>query len=113
MLIIDAIGFLSKIYRYGEMAYIGGAFATGLHNTLEAAVFGIPLFFGPHYDHFNEAVELVNRGCAFPIRNADEMMQEIRLFSEDEKKYQAICNTCRAFVVQNLGACERILEAIQ
>lgn len=113
VLIIDAIGFLSKIYRYGEMAYIGGAFATGLHNTLEAAVFGIPLFFGPHYDHFNEAVELVNRGCAFSIHNADEMMHEIQLFSADEKKYQAICNTCRAFVVQNLGACERILEVIQ
>lgn len=113
VLIIDAIGFLSKIYRYAEIAYIGGAFATGLHNTLEAAVFGIPLFFGPHYDHFNEAVELVNRHCAFPIQCADEMLHEIQLFAEDEGKYQVVCNTCRAFVVQNLGACERILEVIR
>lgn len=112
VLIIDAIGFLSKVYRYADFAHIGGAFATGLHNTLEAAVFGIPLFFGPNYDHFNEAVELVNRRGAFSITKPDEMLQIIQDFSSNQEVYKQICEICQNFVQQNLGACDRIIDVI-
>ena len=73
VLLFDNVGLLSQLYRFGEYAYIGGAFGKGLHNTLEAAAFGLPLFFGPTYAKFQEAVELVALKCAFPVRNATEL----------------------------------------
>lgn len=65
VLIIDCIGLLSAIYRYGKIAYIGGGFGVGIHNTLEAAVYGIPVIFGPKYRKFKEAVSLIQEGGAF------------------------------------------------
>ena len=58
-LIIDCFGLLSSIYRYGEIAYVGGGFGVGIHNTLEAAVYGIPVIFGPKYQKFMEATQLI------------------------------------------------------
>lgn len=106
--IVDTIGLLSKLYKYGEMAYIGGAFATGLHNTLEAAVFGIPLFFGPRYAKFNEAVELVRLGAAVSVRNAAELTAAIVHLIDTPAAYTHACNTCKQFVNNNLGAVQCI-----
>ena len=61
-MLIDNIGMLTKIYSYADIAYVGGAYRTGLHNTLEPAVYGIPVIIGPHYEKFYEAVELVKKG---------------------------------------------------
>ena len=110
ILIVDAIGLLSKIYRYADVAMVGGGFATGLHNTLEAAVFGIPVIFGPQYQKFAEAVGLVNRGGAFPVRNADELRELMQRFENDPDFYRLTCQTCATFVEENLGACDKILE---
>jgi len=109
VLIVDTIGLLSKLYRYADVAMIGGAFATGLHNTLEAAVFGIPLFFGPEYAKFQEAVELVRRKGAFSIRTADEMSDRIAQFETDTEFYQNTCQICKDFVAENLGSCDKIM----
>jgi len=109
ILIIDTIGILSKVYKYADVAYIGGAFKTGLHNILEAAVFEKPIFFGPRFQKFNEAVELVHRGAAFPITHAAEMIKKIDLFQTDPEYYQSICNICKTYVAQNLGATDKIL----
>ena len=109
ILIVDTIGLLSKLYRYADVAMIGGAFATGLHNTLEAAVFGIPLFFGPEYAKFQEAVELVSRKGAFSIRTADEMSDRIAQFDSDADFYQTTCHICKDFVAENLGSCDKIM----
>jgi len=109
ILIIDTIGMLSKIYKYADVAYIGGAFKTGLHNILEAAVFEKPIFFGPHYQKFNEAVELVHRGAAFPVTQFSEIAQKIETFQNNPAYYQTICNICKSYVAQNLGATEKIL----
>lgn len=73
VLIIDCIGLLSAIYRYGKIAYIGGGFGVGIHNTLEAAVYGIPVIFGPKYRKFKEAVSLIQEGGAFTIQNGNEL----------------------------------------
>ena len=110
MLIIDTIGILSKIYKYSDLSYIGGAFGKGLHNILEAGVFGVPLFFGPKYEKFNEAVELVKCGGAFSLRSADEMIAVIDEFAANPDKYRQVCSVCRSFVEMNLGACDKILS---
>ena len=109
VLIIDTIGLLSKIYKYSDLSYIGGAFGKGLHNILEAGVFGVPLFFGPKYQKFNEAVELVSRGGAFSIQCAEAMIEKIELFAQQPEQYQSVCAICRTFVQENLGAVDKIM----
>ncbi len=71
VLIIDQIGLLSKLYKYGDLAFIGGGLGRGLHNTLEPAAFGLPIIFGMRYKKFSEAVSLVKKNAAFPIKNYD------------------------------------------
>lgn len=108
ILIIDTIGLLNKMYKYGNVAYIGGGFETGLHNTLEAAVFGIPIFFGPHYEKFNEAIELVNRQAAFSISTLAEMQERWQEYVENAEQYAITCQRCRDYVTDNLGAVDKI-----
>jgi len=112
ILIIDTIGILSKVYKYADMAYIGGAFKTGLHNILEAAVFEKPLFFGPHFQKFNEAVELVKKGAAFPVTRAEEITQKILFFEENPVQYASICDVCKNYISQNLGATHKIMAEL-
>lgn len=75
VLIVDQMGMLSGLYQYASVAYIGGGFGKGIHNTLEAATFGMPVVFGPNYKKFAEAVELVSCGGAFPVKNKAELEQ--------------------------------------
>ncbi|MCL1851265.1 MAG: 3-deoxy-D-manno-octulosonic acid transferase [Bacteroidetes bacterium] len=112
ILIIDSIGLLSKIYKYADISYIGGAFKTGLHNILEAVVFEKPIFFGPEYRKFNEAVELVNHGAAFSITCANEMAQQLLFFENNPSSYQTTCDICKNYIAQNLGATDKILKYI-
>lgn len=112
VLIIDTIGILSKIYKYSYVSYVGGAFETGLHNTLEAAVFGVPLFFGPNYSKFNEAVQLVKLKGAFSIHSFEEMNKKMNQFEQDSSYYDEVCAICERFVQENLGSCEKIMQKI-
>ena len=73
VLILDTIGILSRSYRYGTVAYVGGAFGSGLHNTLEPLSYGLPVIFGPRYHKFPEAATALARGGAFSIRSADAL----------------------------------------
>ena len=109
VLVIDTIGILSKIYKYSYISYIGGAFETGLHNILEAAVFGVPLFFGPKYQKFNEAVQLVALKGAFSIISYEEMLQKCQLYASSPEAYSAVCEICKKYVESNLGSCEKIM----
>lgn len=74
ILIIDNIGMLSFLYQYGNIAYIGGGFGAGIHNTLEAAAFGMPVIFGPNYKKFKEAKELINLNAAFSINDEKDLL---------------------------------------
>jgi 3-deoxy-D-manno-octulosonic-acid transferase len=112
ILIIDTIGLLSKIYKYADISYIGGGFKTGLHNILEAAVYEKPLFFGPHYQKFNEAVELVEQGGAFSIHNAKEMTNKIVGFENNPSMYQIVCKICKNYIAKNLGATDKIMSEL-
>ena len=113
VLIIDTIGILSRLYQYSTVSYIGGAFKTGLHNILEAAVYGKPLFFGPHYDHFNEAVNLVAQKGAFSVNSSDEMKDIMTKFEQKPEYYTQTCNICQEYVAQNSGAVDIIYKQIE
>ena len=110
--IIDTIGILNRLYQYSTVSYIGGAFKTGLHNILEAAVYGKPIFFGPHYDHFNEAVNLVALKGAFSVTSADEMETIMTKFEQNPEYYDQTCDICQQYVAQNLGAVDIIYKRI-
>lgn len=111
ILIIDNIGLLSSIYKYADIAFIGGAFGSGLHNILEAVVYGCPVIFGPKYYRFPEAVELLNAGGACSVRNVDELINDLNFLSSPDNK-EFLYKTCKEFVSSRKGATEKILNII-
>lgn len=112
ILIIDTIGMLSKIYKYSDYSYVGGAFGTGLHNILEAAVFGVPLFFGPKFQKFKEARDLVHLQGAFSLLYANELIHLISQFELHHDEYDKTCNICKKYVFHNIGAVDMIYSQI-
>jgi|GEM_PF-13168 len=113
VLVIDTIGILSSIYKYGSIAYIGGGFGAGIHNILEAAVYGIPVVFGPKYQKFKEARDLIALGGAFSVNNSKEYCAIMERLLNDES-YRMECGAiCRKYVEDNLGATDKILEQMQ
>lgn len=106
VLIINTIGLLSSIYQYGAVAYIGGGFGVGIHNTLEAAVWGMPVVFGPNYHKFKEAKELIACNGGFSITNYEEMENAMqKAFSEPE--YGKIAAN---YVKSKIGAADLIID---
>lgn len=112
MLIIDNIGMLSSLYRYGQIAYIGGGFGTGIHNTLEAAVYGIPVIFGPHYSKFMEAAELVKAGGGFPVYSSKHLTEIFIFLMKDTTVYQMASMVSKDFVRTRRGATEIIYRKL-
>jgi 3-deoxy-D-manno-octulosonic-acid transferase len=110
VLIIDNIGMLSSLYQYGEFAYIGGAFGKGLHNILEAATYGMPVFFGPDYKKFNEATELVKLGAAIPVKDLNELNIQFSRLWKNENLRIDLANKSRVFIEKNTGATDKILS---
>jgi 3-deoxy-D-manno-octulosonic-acid transferase len=110
VLIIDNIGLLSRLYRYGEFAYVGGAFGKGLHNILEASCYGVPIFFGnKNYEKFQEAVDLINRGGAFAVRDYPDMKDQYEMLNTPAS-FLLACEVTRQYVEENLGATEKIMS---
>ena len=111
-LIIDCYGLLSSIYRYGEISYIGGGFGVGIHNVLEAAVYGIPVIFGPNNKKFREAQHLlVNKG-GFEIHSYEDFEQLMDKFLTDEAFLQVSGKAAGNYVKGNAGAMEKILKNV-
>lgn len=111
-LIIDCFGLLSSIYRYGEIAYIGGGFGVGIHNTLEAAVYGIPVIFGPKYQKFQEAVQLIERKGAYSIKNYLELQVLLDRLLTDEHFLRETGINAGSYVTDHAGATDKILRVI-
>lgn len=107
VLIVDNIGLLSSIYRYGNIAYIGGGFGAGIHNTLEAAAFGIPIMFGPKYDKFQEAKDLISIGAAASIGNLEELNNAFKKLSMNDSG-----NEAKKYVMSKVGSTDQILKHI-
>ncbi|MDR1416790.1 MAG: 3-deoxy-D-manno-octulosonic acid transferase [Prevotellaceae bacterium] len=110
--VVDAVGFLSSLYRFASIAYVGGGFGVGIHNILEAAVFGIPVIFGDNYKKFREATDLVELGGAFPVLSALELVNVVGMLNVDKQRYEQSCSTCRRYVAQHRGATEAIINSI-
>ena len=112
ILIIDSIGLLSSLYKYGRFAYIGGGFGKGIHNTLEAATFGLPIIFGPNYLKFQEAVDLAEIGSAFPIKSHQNFKETLDVLFNEEDKVDKLGEKSSEYVIKNCGATNKILELI-
>ncbi|MBN2175247.1 MAG: 3-deoxy-D-manno-octulosonic acid transferase [Bacteroidales bacterium] len=113
VLIIDGMGFLSSIYQYSHIAFIGGGFGKGIHNILEAVTFGKPVIFGPKYQKFDEARTLLKAGGAFTVKNKDELNKIFQLLSMNEDFYSQCSDTCRKYIVENTGATKMIIEKLE
>jgi len=101
---------LSQLYRYGEFAFVGGGFKEGLHNILEAACYGIPIFFGNSapYDKYQEAIDLVNQNGAFAITDTNELASQFQKLADDPARYHEACDTTRNYVQSQAGATGKI-----
>jgi len=106
VLIIDSIGILSNVYKYGDLAYIGGGFGSGIHNILEAVTFGLPVVFGPNYQKFKEANELIELEGAISISNFKELTSAIDYLNTFDKSIAI------NYTQENSGATKKILNLI-
>ena len=113
VLLIDCLGILSSIYRYGKFAYIGGGFGVGIHNILEAATYGIPVVFGPNYRKFKEARDLIARQGATSVRSQEEFYGLLDNFIKSETIRKERGKVCLNYVKENLGATEKIIGKIE
>ena len=112
-IIIDCFGLLSSIYRYGEVAYVGGGFGVGIHNVLEAAVWGVPVLFGPNNQRFQEAQGLLATEGGFQIKDYVSFCKLMDRFIADKAYLQAAGEKAGAFVSHHAGATATILKNIQ
>lgn len=112
VLIIDTLGMLSKIYRYAWLAYIGGGFGKGIHNCLEAAVYGIPVIFGPKYRKFIEANALIHSGGAFSVCNSESLQHRVSLFLQYPDQVSKAGNAAQKHVASNSDSASHIFDEI-
>lgn len=109
ILIIDNIGMLAMLYSIADFAYVGGAFHKALHNTLEAAVFGVPVIIGPEFGKFPEAFDMIEAGCMSSISNSEEFEKKFReLLDKETRTKQG--EIAREFVKMNLGASDKVSQ---
>jgi 3-deoxy-D-manno-octulosonic-acid transferase len=113
ILIIDNIGKLKRLYHYATICFVGGGFGKdGIHNTLEAAVYGKPVVFGPVYEHFKETVEMEKVGAAFAVDNVLELEETFNELLQDREYYHKACQAATDFMQQSAGATSKILSFI-
>ncbi len=112
VMVLDTIGLLSSAYGYARWAYIGGGFGVGIHNTLEAATFGLPIAFGPNYKKFREARDLIARGAAMSITNIEQLEAWFSLIANDDEAWQKASSSARRYTEEQCGATATILNAI-
>lgn len=112
VLIIDNIGLLSKLYRYADVAYIGGGFGVGIHNILEAVAYGKPVVFGPNWHKFQEAHDILELGGGMTVDEHPDVSFLRKLFT-DEEVYRAASGACLKLMQRNLGSTDIILKTIE
>jgi len=112
VLILDTVGLLSTVYRYADLAFIGGGFKTGLHNVPEAAVYGIPVLIGPNYVQFPEVVQLVKEGGVIAINQSSELDIYLQTLAKQPRALQSQGEANKRFIEQNLGASDKVYQEI-
>lgn len=113
VLIIDCFGLLSSMYGYGDVAYVGGGFGVGIHNTLEAAVWNMPVIFGPNNKKFQEAQGLLKSGGGFEIHNFEEFEGLMNSFMNDAAFLKSSGDKAGAFVASLSGATDKVLSKVE
>jgi 3-deoxy-D-manno-octulosonic-acid transferase len=114
ILIINNVGMLSRLYYYASITYIGGGFnKSGIHNTLEAAVWGKPVFFGPNYQKFKEARDLVQHKAAFSVTEWQALRDHLITLLSNETLLNSTSQKSKAYVLQNTGATAIIMDYIR
>jgi 3-deoxy-D-manno-octulosonic-acid transferase len=109
VLIIDNIGMLSTLYKYASICYIGGGFGKGIHNTLEAAVYGKPILFGPNYTKFNEANDLIKLKSAFCVSDKSSLIKTVESLLNNNSLYINSSSSSKNYVYSKTGGTEFIL----
>jgi len=112
ILIIDSYGMLTSLYQYGYLAIVGGGFGAGIHNILEAATFGMPIIIGPNYERFNEAIDMVDLHCAFPVCNIEEFNTIMNHLLSGPALVKTISRIASDYVKSNVGATPKILDFV-
>ncbi len=113
VVLVDSVGVLAEIYRAGACAYVGGGFTTGVHNTMEPAIAGLPVFFGPRHQNAEEAAVLVARGAGFVTRTAAEAADAVRPLLDDPALCRRTGEAARQVVLDQRGAAARSLEILR
>lgn len=113
VLIIDCFGLLSSMYNYGDVAYIGGGFGVGIHNTLEAAVWNMPVIFGPNNKKFQEAQGLLNSGGGFEINTYEDFSGLMSSLMNDETFLKQAGDKAGTFVAHLAGATDKVLASVK
>ena len=113
VLIIDCYGLLSSIYRYGDVAYVGGGFGVGIHNVLEAAVWDMPVVFGPNNQRFQEAQALKAANGGFDIQGYEDLVQILNRLTSDDNYRRETGNAAGHYVKDNAGATQLIMNEIK
>ena len=112
VMILDTIGLLSSAYGYARWAYIGGGFGVGIHNTLEAATFGLPIAFGPNYHKFREAREMIELGAATSVASAAELKRWYSTMKIDGEALQKASSSAHDYTKEHCGATDTIMDVI-
>ena len=112
-MIVDTYGMLSSIYRYGNIAYVGGGFGVGIHNVPEAAVYGVPVLIGPNHQKFREAEMLLHLGGCFEITSPDTFAMTMKLLTQNEDSRKKAGNAAGNYILSNAGAADKIFDAIK
>jgi 3-deoxy-D-manno-octulosonic-acid transferase len=113
VLVVDTIGMLTHLYGLADLTYVGDGFGAGIHSILEPAAFGMPIFFGPNYQNFQEAVDLVERKGVFVVRDQEELKQVIRRFADDERGRQEVGQICRDYIEERRGATDSVITGLR
>ncbi|MBD79380.1 MAG: 3-deoxy-D-manno-octulosonic acid transferase [Crocinitomicaceae bacterium] len=113
VLIIDGIGILKYIYKYCDLALIGGGFIDGIHNILEPAAFGVPSIFGPNHHKFPEAEILIKRNACFVVQNKTEFSVTLNGLVKDRSKLDQASKGCSAFINENKGATQHLMKKLK
>ncbi|MDO4462087.1 MAG: glycosyltransferase N-terminal domain-containing protein [Bacteroidia bacterium] len=113
VLVVNTIGLLSTIYKYGQIGYIGGGFGVGIHNTLEAATYSMPVLFGPNYKRFKEAVDLISCGGGFCISSKESVKEKLDLWLNNAEELSIAGKKAGEYVASMCGATEKIMKEVE
>ncbi len=113
VLIVDSVGILSQLYQYASIAYVGGGFGRGVHNILEAAVFGMPVLFGPNHKKFEEALELIKYGGAFCVKDKEELIKETYRILSNYNALKESSEISKEYVRLKKGATGKVFHFLQ